>query len=232
VSEAPPPPDDDLAGDGSHCPLCGSGRSDLEVVATAHGRRYRACPACGLVSVRPSDRPDPAEEAAHYATHRNDPTDPGYRTFLDRVARPLIERLPPGARGLDYGCGPGPALVAMLCERGFPTVGWDPLHAAVPALLAQRYDFVTCTEVAEHFFDPAAEFARIDGLIRPGGWLAVMTEPWTPGTDWGSWRYARDPTHVCFYSERTFRWLANRFGWTLELPEARVALFGKEAEAR
>jgi len=207
------------------CPLCGAPRP--AVAALAHGRTFRICAVCGLASIPPSHRPDPAAEAAHYATHHNDPTDTGYRSFLDRVARPLAERLPPGAHGLDFGCGPGPALVSMMCERGFPTVGWDPIHAPDPAMLRDRYDFVTCTEVAEHFFDPAAEFARIDGLIRRGGWLGLMTEPWSNATDWRSWRYARDPTHVCFYSDRTFRWLAARFHWTLERPDGRVALFSK-----
>ena len=39
--------------------------------------------------------------------------------FLGRLAEPLVERLDPGASGLDFGCGPGPALAAMLTRRGY-----------------------------------------------------------------------------------------------------------------
>jgi len=45
--------------------------------------------------------------------------DPRYRRFLARLAEPLIAHLPKGARGLDFGCGPGPTLSLMLREAGF-----------------------------------------------------------------------------------------------------------------
>jgi len=91
----------------------------------------------------------------------------------------------------------------------------------------QAYDFITCTETAEHFVDPRAEFDRFDVLLRPGGWLGVMTEVLDEDRIFETWRYARDPTHVCFYGRRTFDWIADRFGWALERPHPNVALFRK-----
>jgi hypothetical protein len=44
-----------------------------------------------------------------------------------------------------------------------------------------------------------------------------------------NWHYRRDPTHVVFYREFTFKLLANRFGWHLEIPRKDVALFRKPA---
>ncbi|HEX2188661.1 MAG TPA: class I SAM-dependent methyltransferase [Longimicrobiaceae bacterium] len=199
--------------------------------AAAHGRRYLECPVCGLVYLDPAHRPAPEAELAHYGTHRNDPADPGYRAFLDRLAAPLVERLPPGAEGLDYGSGPGPALAAMLRERGFAVEVWDPFFAPDPAPLGRAYDFVTCTETAEHFFSPAHELRRLDALLRPGGWLGVMTELYTGERAFGEWRYARDPTHVCFYRPETLRWIAERRGWALELPARDVAFFRKPPTA-
>jgi hypothetical protein len=195
--------------------------------ALVHHRRYFQCPACGLIHMAPEQRPGPAAARAHYLTHENDPDDPGYRAFLNRVAGPLLERLDPGAEGLDYGAGPGPALSLIMAERGFPTAIYDPFFAPDRAALARTYDFITCTETAEHFFQPGAELEGLDSLLRPGGWLAVMTEWVDDARPFEEWRYARDPTHVCFYRRETMEWIAAHFGWSLELHPPNVALFRK-----
>lgn len=165
------------------------------------------------------------EELLHYRTHENDALDARYRAFLARLTDPLVERLPPGAEGLDFGCGPGPALAKMLEERGFRVALYDPFFTPDTSVLGRTYDFVTCTEVIEHFHYPAEEFARLAGLLRSGGWLGVMTEMPKEDPDLPRWRYARDPTHVCFYRPETMVWIAETYGWRLELPRPDVALF-------
>jgi hypothetical protein len=207
------------------CPLCGSAVGGT--VIRAHGREYLDCPECGLLSMRPAFHLPAEEERARYATHQNDPGDARYRAFLDRLAIPLVERLPPGARGLDFGSGPGPTLSIMLRERGFPTRIYDPFFAPDPSALEGSYDFVTCTETAEHFFHPAREFHLLDALLRPGGWLGVMTELVQETRPFAEWYYVRDPTHVAFYRPRTMAWIAHRFGWSLELLGPTVVLFRK-----
>ena len=89
------------------------------------------------------------------------------------------------------------------------------------------YDFVTCTEVAEHFHRPADEFDRLERLLRPGGWLAVMTSFQTDDARFAGWHYRRDPTHVVFYRAETFRTIAARHGWDCEIPAKDVALMRK-----
>ncbi len=189
------------------------------------GRDFFDCAKCGLLFLDPTRRPAPAEERARYEEHRNDPRDPGYRRFLERLLTPLVRRLAPGAEGLDFGCGPGPAMVPMLRARGFAAEGYDPFFAPRRELLERRWDFVTCTEVIEHFHHPAREFEQLAGLVRPGGLLAVMTDPVTPVVDLASWYYLRDPTHVSLYRAETFRWIAEARGWSLERPDPRVAIF-------
>lgn len=160
-----------------------------------------------------------------YELHENDVDNPGYRAFLERLAVPLAERITPGMHGLDYGCGPGPALAAMLSERGFTMSLYDPFYAPDASVLKRTYDFVTCTETAEHFHKPAAEFERLAGLLAPRGWLALMTSVRPTEQEFATWHYTRDPTHVCFYQDQTFQWLAARYGWTLVRPSENVALF-------
>jgi hypothetical protein len=195
------------------CVLC---RGDAAGFAVAWDRTYLRCMQCELTFMAPGQRPDPEAERARYDTHRNDPGDAGYRRFLDRLALPLLERMPPPARGLDYGSGPGPTLSVMLEERGYDVAMYDPFYAPDVGVLRAAYDFITCTETAEHFFDPGAEFSRLTALLKPGGFLAVMTELLHDDVEFGTWWYVRDLTHVCFYRPRTFEWIAERHGLELE----------------
>lgn len=179
--------------------------------------------------VDPAQRPIAAAEQAQYALHRNDPDDCRYRGFLARLAEPLLERLPPRQYGLDYGCGPGPALAAMLSEAGHRIALYDPFFQPDPAVLERRYDFITCTEVWEHFHRPAAEFARLHALLEPGGWLGVMTRLQTDDSRFANWHYRRDPTHVVFYRAATLHDIARRFGWACEILAPDTALFRRGA---
>ncbi|MBT8336360.1 MAG: class I SAM-dependent methyltransferase [Gemmatimonadetes bacterium] len=205
------------------CPLCT--HADTVGFARAHGRRYLRCPECLLTFLHAEDRLDAEAERAHYETHENDPSDPGYRAFLRRVADPLMERLLPGAEGLDYGSGPGPTLSLILAERGFETANYDPFFAPDPAPLQRTWDFVTCTETAEHFFEPGREFRALADLLRRPGWLAIMTRVLDDDEGFEAWWYVRDPTHVSFYRAETLEWIARAHGWALERPRADVALF-------
>lgn len=225
------PPGNDVRGEGmgasplGACPLCEGAR--ISPYARVSGRAYHRCGACDLVFLDPAHRIDPVAERARYETHENDPTDPRYRNFLDRLAAPLAERVAPGAEGLDYGSGPGPTLSVMLEERGLLMSIYDPFFAPEREALGRTYDLVTCSETAEHFFNPAAELRRLDALLRPGGWLGIMTGVLTDDVVFEDWWYARDPTHVCFYAPSTLRWIAEDRAWTLERPSLNVALFRK-----
>lgn len=206
------------------CPLCGAacGAAWSETTGV-----YRHCPCCDLVSRDPATWLDAIAERAYYGTHENRVDDPGYRRFLAQLAEPLMTHLAPGARGLDYGCGSAPALAAMLNEAGFPTVGHDPFFAPDEALLAVRYDFVTCTEVLEHMHGPLRDLARIDAVLMTGGLLGLMTELRPPMADFPRWHYHRDPTHVGFHSEASLRWIAKQFGWEQLGAGRRVSLWRK-----
>ncbi|MFN3869729.1 MAG: class I SAM-dependent methyltransferase [Hyphomicrobiaceae bacterium] len=209
------------------CPVCRS-RAVAPLLCDG-GRDYWSCHDCEARFLAAAHLPSRAVELAQYLLHRNDPGDPCYRAFLSKLAVPLLARLPAGSSGLDYGCGPGPALAAMLREAGHAVALYDPFFAADDSVLARNYDFVTCTEAAEHFHDPAGEFARLVTLVRPGGWLAVMTCFQTDDARFLGWHYRKDPTHVVFYREATFRHIAARHGLACEIPVKDVALLRRAA---
>jgi len=204
------------------CPVCRA--APVADFGTFDGKRYWRCDACEARGMAPAHYPDAATERAEYDRHENDVDDPGYRRFLSKLAVPLLARLGPNARGLDYGCGPGPALAAMLREVGHEVAVYDPFYAPDPAPLAETYDFITCTEVAEHFHRPADEFDRLGAMLRPGGWLAVMTCFQTDDARFGGWHYRKDATHVVFYRAATFATIAAQRGWSAHIPCKDVAL--------
>lgn len=205
------------------CLLC---RSAYVSVFANLDRRYWRCRDCRLTFVEPSQRPGRDEERDEYLLHENSVDDPGYRAFLNQVLDPLIARIGRYHRtALDYGSGPGPAMQAMLREAGIETAVYDPFFAPNTAVLERTYDVITCTEAAEHFHDPMREFERLAGMLAPRGILAVMTSLLEAATDFASWHYRRDRTHVCFYSDATMQFLADHFGWKYERISPRVHFF-------
>jgi len=207
------------------CPVCR--QESTEHWITVNARRYWRCADCQARFLDSDQHPDRETEKREYDQHQNHANDAGYRRFLSQLAGPLLKRLEPASRGLDYGCGPGPALACMLKEAGHSVSLFDPIYAPDSGAFRNRYDFITCTEVVEHFHDPATEFERLHSLLEPGGWLGIMTRFQTDDERFANWHYRRDPTHVVFYRPGTFKWLGERFGWEVECLPPQVVLAQK-----
>ncbi|WP_406665017.1 class I SAM-dependent methyltransferase [Gallaecimonas sp. GXIMD1310] len=206
------------------CPLC---HAPVSPYAEDKHRRYWQCQCCRLVFADPASHLAAAAEKAVYDLHQNSADDDGYRRFLERLSIPLLARLQPGQRGLDFGCGPGPVLASMLEKAGMQMTTFDPFYAPDPQRLNSCYDFVTCTEVVEHFQQPAQSWQQLADLVRPGGWLGIMTKLVISPARFASWHYKNDPTHVSFYSEATFAWLASRHGFSWQRLDTDVLLLQK-----
>ena len=209
------------------CPLCATAGAAWLGEGKTPPRPYYRCAVCQLTFVPRKFFIDAAEEKSRYEEHENHPKDPKYRAFLKPVFDAVIPRVKPGAAGLDYGCGPGPALVEMFREAGYAAEGYDPFFAPRTELLERQYDFVTCSEAAEHFHDPAKELRTLHGLLKPGGCLTVLTQTWNDVTPFLEWYYTRDPTHVSFFHAATFAWLAQAHGWNLAAAEKNLFVLEK-----
>lgn len=210
------------------CPVCQS--LAAAPYATIRAFEYWRCATCAAIFLDPRQHPSPEVEARKYQQHQNSVDDAGYRRFLSILTTPLLARLPGAQCGLDFGCGPGPALAHMLREAGHSVALYDPIFFPDDAVLASHYDFVTCSEVAEHFHSPAPAFVQLFGLLRPGGLLAVMTGFPPPLAQFANWHYRRDPTHVVFYQPATLQWLAREHGASCEIPCRNVAMLRLRAE--
>lgn len=219
-----------------NCLLCGSA-TELFYTKKEKERgqlKYLRCvgessdaQSCGLIFLRPEQRLKAEEEKGRYDLHNNDPEDEGYLDFLRRATSALVPRLKEGAHGLDFGCGPGPAMQNILEPEGYVVENYDPFYYPNNELLEKQYDFVTSTEVFEHLYDPLTTVKQLSGMLKPGATLVAMTEMVNEPVDaneFAAWWYHTDPTHVCFYSQQTFRWIADQFGWQVEFPRKNVVL--------
>lgn len=200
-----------------HCPLCFSNHTHHffqepkpRSLASSVRDFYR-CTNCDLIFVPPAQFLSPAEEKAYYDLHQNNAGDVGYREFLGKLFKPMVALLKPEDHGLDYGSGPGPTLSLMFEEQTFSMNVYDYIYANDDTVLTHTYNFVTSTETIEHFRRPRADLLTMWQLIKAGGYLGVMTGIVNEQTDFASWHYKNDPTHVCFYSRTTINWLANLF---------------------
>ncbi|WP_237068270.1 class I SAM-dependent methyltransferase [Microbulbifer guangxiensis] len=192
-----------------------------------NSREYLQCAHCALVFVPSGFHLSREEERAYYDLHENGLGDAGYRRFLNRCAGPLMERLDEYAEGLDFGCGPAPLLAQLLEEGGHPMRVYDPFYAPDETALQRRYDFIVTTEVVEHLSAPGPELEALWRLLRPRGLLAVMTKRVISPERFAGWHYTRDPTHICFFSDTTFHWLAGHLRGRLELAGPDVAFLHK-----
>lgn len=145
----------------------------------------------------------------------------------ERYFQRILERLSlrPGAKVLDYGCGPGdfllvakargfdvsgidnsPRSVQMAAERGLPVI-----CGGTRELLGrpERYDAILAQSVLEHVPDGVALVTALGSLLAPGGVL-VLSAP-TPGAFFWD-----DPTHVRPYTAKSFAILADLTGMRCE----------------
>lgn len=217
------------------CPLCLATQSEKFFDENDKGvirREYWRCPECRLIFVPRAFHVTAEEECQRYSLHRNDPNDREYLKFLRRLADPLLQQLKAGDRGLDYGCGPCPAMQNIFNEQGFFVDNFDPYFFPDKEKLSNKYDFIVCSETAEHFAAPRMEFERFSVLLNETrGVLGIMTRFLDDEQKFSDWWYRRDPTHVAFYQPETFHWISRWQNWRMEIPRADVVIFQKQFNA-
>ncbi len=201
------------------CRLCGS----ISIFPrSVGGSDYAFCRDCGFVGLARRFFPTREAEKARYLLHRNDPAEPGYRSFLQAfIERGLEPFLAPGAAVLDFGSGPVSALAPLLAERGWAASTYDPYFAPGGAWRRRSWDAIAVHEVAEHLRQPGRTLAALARLLAPGGVLAIRTR-FAPedSREFEAWWYRRDSTHIGFYRPESFLCLARSFGMELRMTEA------------
>jgi SAM-dependent methyltransferase len=191
-----------------NCRLC---LSDDEPgrISGKDSREYILCYNCKLVSVPPEYFLNEQEEKEIYLEHQNGIHHEGYVNFLNRAIHPALDYLNSGMIGLDYGCGYAPTISKLLMKNRIRCEDYDPIF--FKKQLTIKYDFIFSTEAFEHFYYPLKEIETLMDLLKPGGYLIIMSERWTEEVKFNSWYYTTDPTHVAFYHDETFYFICSRY---------------------
>jgi 2-polyprenyl-3-methyl-5-hydroxy-6-metoxy-1,4-benzoquinol methylase len=127
---------------------------------------------------------------------------------------------------LDFGCGPGPLLANMMQHDGMTVSVYDHFYQPDKSVLkAGYYDAITSTEVIEHLHKPKEVFEKWLSMLKPKGLLGLMTKRVTDQAAFANWHYKNDLTHVCFFSEACFAWLADEYELTYTLDANDVIIF-------
>jgi 2-polyprenyl-3-methyl-5-hydroxy-6-metoxy-1,4-benzoquinol methylase len=105
---------------------------------------------------------------------------------------------------------------------------YDPFYAPNNEVFDKQYNFITSTEVIEHMHQPLFELKRLKSMLKPNGVLGIMTMFHLENKEkFAKWFYKNDPTHITFFCEKSFIWLAKELNLKLTLVEKDVILLQK-----
>lgn len=196
----------------STCLLCQTKGTVSPIQGPDH-RSFFICSYCQLIFIDSTEYLQPSDEKYRYDQHNNDAEDFRYIAFLSRAIDPALPHISRGSRILDYGCGPSQALLLELGRRiDCKTTAYDPYYFPLVVSKVDPFDAIFSTEVFEHLYNPLQSIQEVLSLLKVGGVLTIMTElyPEDP-KDFQNWYYAKDPTHVVFYSMKTLTYLQETF---------------------
>lgn len=207
-----------------NCPLCNS-TSTLFCEKTKH--LFYKCNTCHGIFRPKHTFLTAEEEKAHYEKHNNDVFDERYQNFVSPIVNAVLQDFSPEAKGLDFGSGTGPVIAKMLTDKGYQVQNYDLFFANEPSLLNQKYDYISCCEVMEHFHQPYKEFELLKSLLLPKGKLYCKTEVFNNQKPFENWYYKDDFTHVFIYQHKTLEWIKTKFHFSNLVIKEKLIVFEK-----
>lgn len=181
------------------CILCGSTETSEYFKDEQH--HFLVCEDCTTVFRHPENWVSLSDEKQRYLAHENNVEDIGYQNFVKPLVTEVSANVPNTALGLDFGAGTGPVAAKLLIEKGYSIALYDPFFHPDTAVLENKYDFIICCEVIEHFHNPCKEFRILKNLLKPNGKLYCMTTLWNGNPkEFKTWWYKNDSTHTLFYN--------------------------------
>lgn len=175
----------------------------------AKERTYYSCPQCGLVFLGHTHYLSESEEIERYKLHTHDSFDQGHINFLKPALLCAYEALvdKKTCSLLDFGCGPFSQLKVMNTKRHIRIDEFDLNFKNDQKVFSNKYDLIVLTEVIEHLKNPLQVFNQLKVMLNPSSAILVQTSLWHEDIDFKNWHYIRDPTHIAFYSHKSFEYL-------------------------
>ncbi len=194
------------------CNVCGENvYKNIEVVNRSWEKLYHHCSNCDFIFMDQSHILESGEEFKRYENHNNSVDDPVYTAYFDKFIAYTLDGIKKPEYFLDYGSGPEPVLATVLKKHGYKVDIYDKYFSPEKIYTGKTYDMILSTEVFEHIWDPMPVLIELEKHIGEKGYLAIMTNFHTAKKfEFARWWYIQDPTHISFYSPKTFEWIAGK----------------------
>jgi len=163
----------------------------------------------------PSLFPAERAEEARYLKHHNDKDNIDYINHMDTFIARYVKPLKTVKTVLDFGSGPYPMLQKRLQKAGYKPTIYDPFFHPDLSYQNHPYDLIILHEVIEHLHHPKAVLKTLLPLLHSGGYLLVHTKFKPRDIALQNWWYTRDVTHVAFYNEDVFAYIASTYHLTI-----------------
>ncbi len=207
------------------CLLCQSLDNKVLLV---NSKKYFHCMNCDLIYLNPLERLSLDLEKLRYLSHENNFEDERYRHYLKSTLDFSKFFLKPNMKILDWGTGPSDAFLKIMQNENYRVEIYDPIFFPKTFQENEKFDLIILSECIEHFYNPQSELNKIKKLMNKQSLLIIRTERHKGEQHFESWYYHRDPTHVIFLSENTFRFIADKFSWEISFPEKNISLIGQD----
>jgi len=174
---------------------------------------YYHCNDCEYIFKSPECYQDFYEQKERYNLHENDKDNEGYKAYFQRFLDFTLPWVEQPKTALDFGCGVSSLLSTMLQEEGIECDFYDPIYHPDTLNNSKKYEFIVSTEVFEHLHQPREVFESLIRRLKEGGYLALQTQFHTNEVEaFKKWYYHQDPTHIVFFTAKTFRVLCEMYG--------------------
>lgn len=223
----------------TNCPICGNNRyTTLKAVKNYDLAR---CQNCGVLwDARPPSAKKQFEEDYFISKDIKD----GYTnytegmkvnrlTFTERLKR-IIKKTGKTGKLLDVGCALGDCLIEAKNLGWKNPCGIDPSYYACKIskkravnvkkgtlrnvdLKPNYFDIILYQDVIEHINDPLEELSIIHRILKPGGWLFIVTpdiDSWWAKILRSRWYHYRPGDHVIYFSRKSLVTVLKRANFT------------------
>jgi len=192
------------------CKICEKNTTILDDIELK--KIFYHCKHCELIFLDEQFYVSRENEKKQYNQHNNSLENEGYVNMFEEYLNFTLENQNIKT-ALDFGSGPTPVLAQLLKRRNLHVDCYDKFYQPQKIYENKQYDLITSTEVFEHLQDPKEVLNLLKMHLKPHGIMAIMTLFHTnKQEDFLKWWYRRDPTHITFFTPKTFEVLAHECG--------------------
>jgi hypothetical protein len=210
------------------CKICQS--STKSIIDTKKELIYYRCDICGFIYLDDTYMVDKVQEKKQYDQHNNSLENEGYvqmfEDLIDLSIEPYRENI---QTVLEFGSGPEPVLAELLERRALEVDIYDLYYSSQKIYEGKKYDLITSTEVFEHLEKPLEVLGLLVKNLHENAYVVLMTKfPPKGDNEFLAWWYRRDPTHISFFTPKSFEVIAERVGLkVLKIINENIVVFQK-----